>query len=121
MSIFSTSIETREVHKNENLRTHYYKNNFKDVRKAVEKMVNEEDLQLYDVNERFGDILVCGDGFEIIFSVIQINPIETSVDLKINYFVTIGWNRPLKKAIHVFEYLDSHLNFKGQMLHPNAA
>ena len=118
MSIFQNSIETRENHKNPNLRTRYYKNSFNQVKKAMEKICSEEDMQLQQVNERFGEMYICAFGYEVFVTAIEMSPIETSVDFKINYFSTFGWNRPEKKAIHLFERLNKMLIYRGQMLHP---
>jgi len=117
MGFFSNSIETREQHKNEMLRTRYYKNNFDQVEKALRKICSEEDMQLQQVNKRYGDIYICAFDYEVFCTVIQVTPIETSVDFKINYFSTFGFKRPEKKAIHLYERLDKMLIFKGTMLH----
>jgi len=118
MSIFQTSIETRELHKKVALRTHYYRNSFDQVKKALDTIVEEDNMQVQDVNRKFGDIYLLGDGYEVIVSAIQLTPNETSIDFKINYFVTIGWNRPEKKAVHLYARLDQLLHFKGTVLHP---
>ena len=118
MSIFQTTIETRELHKKDKLRTHYYRNNFDQVKKALEQIAEEDNMQVQNVNRQYGDIYIIADGYEVICSVIQITPIETSVDFKINYFSTFGWGRPEKKAIHLYERLDALLSFKGTLLHP---
>jgi len=117
MGFFANSVETREQHKNENLRTRYYKNNFEQVKNCLEKICKEEDMQLQQVNKKFGDIYICAYDFEIFATVIEITPIETSVDLKINYFATFGFGKPEKKAIHIYERLNKMLIFKGTMLH----
>ena len=118
MGIFQTTVETRELHKKEKLRTHYYRNNFKQIVNAFKEIVEQDNMEIHDVNEQYGDVFLVGDGYEVIASVIQLTPIETSVDFKVNWFATFGLNRPEKKAIHLYEELDKRLTFKGTVLHP---
>lgn len=117
MGFFTNSVETREMHKNEKLRTRYYRNNIKQIKGALEKICSEEDMQLQQFDEKWGDIYICAYSFEVFVSVSQISPIESGVDLKVNYFSTFGFNRPEKKVIHLYERLDKMLTFKGTMLH----
>ena len=119
MSIFSTEVETKEVHKKEQLRTHYYRNNFNDVLNAFNKIAEEDNMEVQHVDKKWGEVYIIANGYEVIAIVNQITPLETAVDFKINYFVTFGFNRPMKRAIHLYERLDSMLNFKGTMLHVN--
>ena len=118
MSIFQNSVETRELHKKDTLRTRYYRNSFDQVKKALDQICSEEDMELQNFNKRYGDIYIIADGYEVIAQVIQLNPIETSVDFKINYFSVFGWGKPEKKAVHLYERLGEILSFKGTVLHP---
>ncbi|MBU1144822.1 MAG: hypothetical protein KJ971_03050 [Firmicutes bacterium] len=115
---FSTSCETRELHQNGQLRTRYYRNSFKQCFEALEELANREILQVRDVNEHHGEVYLLGNGYDCIVTVIQLSPIETSVDFKINYFSFIGLSRPKKRAIQFYKFLDSVLKFKGVSLHP---
>lgn len=117
MGFFATTVETREVHKREDLRTRYYRNNFTQVEKALRGICDADGMQMQQVNKRYGDIYMIADGYEIFATVLQITPIETAVDLKVNYFATLGLNRPEKKVKHIYAELDKALSFKGTMLH----
>jgi len=117
MSIFQTTIETRELHKKENLRTRYYRNTFEQVIKALKKICEEEDIQMQNVDKRYGDVYMISQNYEVMATILQITPIETSVDFKVNYFSTFGWNKPEKTAVHLYKRLDEMLTFKGTMLH----
>ena len=119
MGFFANSAETRELHKNDKLRTRYYRNGIKQIKSVFEKICSEEDMQLQQYDERWGDIYICAYGFEVFVTVSQISPIESGIDLKVNYFSTFGFNRPEKKIIHLYERLDKMLIFKGTMLHVN--
>lgn len=117
MGFFRTSAETREMHKKDELRTHYYRNTFEQVVKAFEKICSEEDIQLQQVNKQFGDLYMCAFDFEVFATVLQITPAETSVDMKINFFSLMGFKKPERKIIHLYQRLDHSLNFKGKSLH----
>ena len=56
MGFFQTTVETRELHKKENLRTHYYRNSFKQILKAFKEIVEQDNMEIYDVNEQYGDV-----------------------------------------------------------------
>lgn len=117
MGFFQTSVETRELHKKETLRTRYYRNNFDQVVKALKVICDEEDIQMQHIDKRYGDVYMISQNFEVMVTIIQITPIETSVDFKLNYFSTFGYGRPEKKVVHLYERLDKMLTFKGTVLH----
>ena len=117
-SFFSSTCETRELHADAQLRTRYYRNSFKDVVTAFEKIAQEEQYDLRDVNQTHGEIYLLANGFDMIATVSQITPIESGIDFKINYFGFAGFGRPKAKAVALYKKLDSFLKFKGVSLHP---
>jgi len=117
-SFFRPSEETRELHSDAQLRTRYYRNSFKDCLSVIEKLASHLKLDVRDVNEKHGEIYLLGNGYDVIMTVIQVTPIESGVDMKINYFSFIGLGRPQKKVMEIYRYLDSQLKFKGVSLHP---
>lgn len=117
-SFFASTCETRELHLDAQLRTRYYRNSFKDVVAAFEQIAKTEQLDVRDVNHVHGEIYLLGNGFDCIVTVAQISPIESGIDLKINYFSFTGMGRPKKKAIELYKRLDALLKFKGVSLHP---
>ncbi len=117
-STFSTSCETRELHSDPQLRTRYYRNNFKQVLEVIEKLQKELDFDIRNVDQTHGEVYMISNGFEIIATIIQVTPIETGVDFKVNFFSFIGLGRPKKQAVRLFQALDKELKFKGVALHP---
>jgi len=117
-SFFQSNAETRELHSDVELRTHYYRNSFKDCLKIVEKMAEELRMDVRDINERHGEIYLLGNGYDAIITAIQLSPIETGIDIKINYFSFAGFGRPRKRVMEFFDYFDKNLKFKGISLHP---
>lgn len=118
MSIFQNNIETRENHRKDSLKTRYYRNSFDQIVKVLKKLCEEEDMEMQNIDKRYGDVYMIGDGFEIMAQIIQITPIETAVDFRINYFSTFGWGRPEKKAVHLYDKLNESLTLRGTQLHP---
>lgn len=117
-TFFLSTAETRELHSDAKQRTHYYRNSFKDCLKVIEKMAEDFKLDVRDVNDRHGEIYLLGNGYDAIITAIQLTPIETGIDIKINYFSFVGLGRPKKRVIDFYEYFDKNLKFKGISLHP---
>ncbi len=115
---FSPSCETRELHVDSELRTHYYRNNFKQVVEGLKKLAERNNMALKDVNEIHKEVYLIGNGFDSIVTVSQITPIEAGVDIKLNFFSAMGFGRPKKKVVKFYKELGEILNFKGISLHP---
>jgi hypothetical protein len=117
-SFFDTTCETRELHADAQLRTRYYRNNFDHCVEAIRKLAELHALDLREINKTHGEIYLLGNGFDVIFTVAQITPIECGIDIKINFFGFTGLGRPKKKALAFFRFFDQNLKFKGVSLHP---
>lgn len=117
-SYFSPSCETRELHSDTALRTRYYRNKFKDVVEGLKKLAKMNDMEVREINEKHKEIYLLGKGCDCIVTVTQVSPIEAGIDLKINLFSAMGFNRPRKKALKYYNDLKGILNFKGVALHP---
>ncbi len=117
-SFFATTCETRELHRDAELRTRYYRNSFNQCLESLKKYAEQEHLEMRHVNPVHGELYLLGDGYDMILTVTQINPQESGVDIKVNFFSSIGMNKPKKKALQLYAYLDSALRFKGVSLHP---
>jgi hypothetical protein len=117
-SFFSPSAETRELHYDAQLKTRYYRNSFKDCLKVIETLAETMNMDIRDVNEKHGEINLIGNGFDAILTVTQVTPIETGIDIKINFFSFVGFGRPKRKVIALYKYFNQNLKFKGVALHP---
>ncbi|MCF7925703.1 MAG: hypothetical protein K9L26_04140 [Candidatus Izimaplasma sp.] len=113
-----TILETREMHSITSLRTHYYKKNYKIVKQAVLDYASSNKLDVQNVDDKHGELYFQAKNFHIIASIVQVTPVETAVDFKVQYYSLIGWNRPLKDIKKFYAYLDQTLPFKGTSLHP---
>jgi len=117
-SYFSPTCETRELHSDALLRTRYYRNNFKQCLEVLQELAKTEDFEIRNVNEEHGEVYVLSNGYDCIFTMTQLTPIETGIDLKVNMFGVMGFGRPKKKAVQFYKLLDKALKFKGVALHP---
>lgn len=117
-SFFSPRCETKELQADQELRTRYYRNTFKQCLEAVESMAEEMKLEVRDINMEHGEVYLLGFGYDVITTITKITPIEVGIDFKVNFFTTFGFNRPKKKIVELYEALDERLNFKGVSLHP---
>lgn len=117
-SFFAASCETRELHVDPELRTRYYRNNFKQVIDGIRKLAELNKMIVKEVNEVHKEIYLIGNGFDCIVTVSQMTPIEAGIDFKVNYFSAMGFNRPKKKAVKFYQDLKRILTFKGISLHP---
>ncbi|MBN2504780.1 MAG: hypothetical protein JXB20_05500 [Bacilli bacterium] len=118
MSYFSTTCETRELHPDAQLRTRYYRNNFKQCLEGLKQYAEEEHLEIRNVNTDHGEVYMLGNGYDMIVTVTQVTPIEAGIDTKINLFALSGLGRPKKRVLGMYKFLNSTLNFKGVSLHP---
>jgi hypothetical protein len=117
-AFFHTTCETRELHSDAQLRTRYYRNSFSQAKDAIEKLAAEERLEVRNVDAHHGEIYLLGNGYDIIVTATQVTPIETGIDLKINWFGFVGLGRPKKVALKFYQGFDRLLKFKGVSLHP---
>ena len=116
-SFLNNGAETKEMHQVSGLRSRYYKTNYSKAKARILEYVKEIGADIRNVDDAHKEIFIQGKKFHIIFSVVQVNPIETSVDLKVEYYGLMGMHRPRKKIIEIYNYLDKHLEFKGVGLH----
>jgi hypothetical protein len=117
-SFISGTSETSEMHDNRSLRSHYYKTSYTKAKEAMVQYANLNGLEVKHVDDTHKELFLQAPLYHIIASFVQINPIETSIDLKIETYTIIGFNRPMKKILNVYRYLDKNLEFKGVGLHP---
>ena len=119
LNIFTTSVETSERNRKDELKTHYYKTSFQGILKALNKIADEEWMEVHEHNERYGEIYLVGDGYEVIVTVTEMNKYDSGVDFKVNYFSIMGWGRPYKLISKLYSLLDKELPYKGKEQHIN--
>lgn len=117
-SFLNNAAETRELHKVSELRSRYYKTNYAKSKARVLEYVKTIDAEVRNIDDAHKEIFIQSGKFHIIFSFVQVNPIETSIDIKVDQYGLMGMHRPRKRIIAIYKYLDTHLQYKGVSLHP---
>lgn len=117
---FSNHLETSDEHKDDVLKTHYYKATFNQLFKSVEELFRQDaDCRITTVSKEHGEIAVevnkpypCF----LIVTVVSVKPLETSVDFSISSekFSPLG-NYPVlrKRIISYYERINQLHTFVG--------
>lgn len=117
-SFFKTIAESKELHSDVQLRSRYYKTNYQKAKAVLLEYAKQESIDVRNVDDEHRELFFQGSRFHIIVSLVQVNPIETSVDFKVEYYGLLGMNRPKNTILKLYQYLDQNLSFKGVGLHP---
>ena len=117
-TFFANNCETRELHREPELRTNYYGNNFSQIVAALNEIASEMRLEVRNVDKTHREVYMLGQGYDVIFTLVEITPIEIGVDIKVNWFSALGFNRPKKKIMEIYSKMKKKLRFKGVALHP---
>lgn len=118
LSFFQTIAETKELHSEVQLRSRYYKTNYRKVKAVILEYAKEQDIQVKSIDDDHREIFLQGPRYHVIVSIVQVNPYETSADFKVEVYGLVGMGRPRKIIASLYKYLDDHLMFKGVGLHP---
>jgi len=113
MDFFTKDIETKDHHKNPQLRTHYYKAEYPQVKEVLLNFFKERGTRVVNVDDNFGEILVVEPAFDLIVSIKRVSVVQHAVDFKVNSKGLIGAKRPFKVVRELYELLDKKLNFAG--------
>ena len=117
-TFLTNNAETRELHTDPDLRSRYYRTTFKKAKEVIEQYCNDKGIVIVNVDAVHGEMFLQTSKHHMIASIIQINPLETAVDLKVQTYQLIGRNVPKIKIVLMYEYLNENLTFKGVGLHP---
>jgi len=110
--------ETSETHSKSILKTRYYRTRYSIVKDAIIAYAKENDYIVNSIDDKHGEIFVQTTKFHLIISVIQVNVIETAVDVKVQTYKIFGFYKPQSIIEQLFTFLDKRLEFKGVGLHP---
>jgi hypothetical protein len=117
-SFFQSTAESKELHTVTGLRSRYYKTNYQKAKAVVLEYAKQIRLNVRNIDDTHKEIFLQDNRYHVIVSLVQVNPIETSVDFKVEYYGIVGMNRPANKILEFYKYLDANLSFKGTSLHP---
>jgi len=117
LDFFRNIAETTDLHSTVELRTRYYKTNFKKVKEQIERYCEQNKIVVKHVDEVHNEMFLQNNKFHVIVSITQMNPLETAVDLKVQTYKFIGMNVPKNQILKIYSFLNSNLTFKGVSLH----
>lgn len=111
-SFFSNSFETSDTTSNILLKTHYYNNNYENVKDAINHIAISNKLQVINTDNTYREILLESKKFEMIITCSKISYSETGIDIKITTHYLIGANRGIKFIDGFYQQLNKNLRFK---------
>lgn len=117
-SYFGTVAETQELHSVVGLRSRYYKTSYKIAKAAVLEYVDQIKAIVKHDDEVHKEMLIQSNRYHIIVTFVQVTPIETSIDFKVEIYGLFGFHRPRNMILKFYNYLNNKLTFKGVGLHP---
>lgn len=113
---FSSNFETSDNHSNPKLRTHYYRNTYEQAKAAIRNLVQEFKGYKVSINDKYQEISFETRGYFCVISVINPNPVESAIDIKLS-FNMMSFGRGPKVISKMYLLLDSSLNYKGSSLY----
>lgn len=116
--IFSNNAETKEQHNVIELRSRYYKSSYKKIKAEIEGYCAKENIKIKHIDDNHNEIFIQTNKYHMIISIVQLNPLESSVDIKVQTYRILGMNMPKKLIYNMYAVLNSKLTFKGTNLHP---
>ncbi|MCK5762311.1 MAG: hypothetical protein KAH16_05380 [Candidatus Izimaplasma sp.] len=116
--LISNFAETSETHPNSILKTRYYRTRYTNTKNAVIDYAKKNDLIVNSVDDKHGELFIQTTKYHFIVSIVQLNVLETAVDVKVQTYKILGLNKPQSIIENLFAYLDKSLDFKGAGLHP---
>ena len=114
----SNFAETKELHSVIELRTRYYKNKYTEIRDVFINYAEENNIEIKSINDNHGEIYLQAHKYHVILTIVQINPLETAAEVKVQTYQVMGRNKPQKIIKVIYSELDNKLKFKGISLHP---
>ena len=114
--LISNHNETSDNHKDELLRSHYYKTSQSKAIEAIREIVGQMDgYQIGTIQEDRGEISVKGKKAFMVITVITVRPFEISIDFSVTSESVLpmdfGYSR--KVILNMYEKLDKVLPFIG--------
>jgi hypothetical protein len=118
INFLSSTSETKELHSEMGLRTRYYKTSYAKSIEQVIPFLKKHGYELASQDDYHGELFFKKNNHHLIISIIQINPRETSIDIKVQFYGLFGFNRPKNVILKVYNHLNQVLPFIGTSLHP---
>ena len=109
--------ETRELHKKEALRTHWYACSYNEAKEVIISMANVFGFSIVDINDTYQEILLDGRG-SLVVKVCSFGKYEQGIDFNFDNHHIIDFGAGARFITKLYSYIGSKLRFKGVSLHP---
>lgn len=120
---YKRKVETKDFHKNKALCTQYYKVNYKQANEVITGYAKQNGFDIVNENEEYGEMFLKKNNLEMIVTVLQINPIKSSINVFVikNPYDILGIPLPDFSACEnavkdMYEYCQKQLTFLGTNL-----
>lgn len=113
---FASEFETSDIHLKPVLQTHYYRAGYEETKSAILKLIREYKGKNIITNDQYQEISFQASGYSCVFSVINMRPTESAVDIKIS-FNMFSLGRGPKLIEKMYQRLNQLLPFKGTSLY----
>jgi len=111
-------VETSDLNREKELRTHYYKAEYRKAKEVVIQYLKQNNLKVTNINDNYGEIFVEASKYHMIISIRSSRVLQVSIDIKVSYYSLIGAYKPHKLIKKVYQNLDKQLPFVGVGLQP---
>lgn len=111
--IFSNIVETSDRASNQDLRTHYYNNDYEEVKYRITNYFKSINCTIESIDDNYKEILVSIPRGDLTVTLYQVSGRVTSVDILVssNYFISFG--RGIKFVKKTYEELNKRLTLKS--------
>ncbi len=114
----SKTFQTSEGAKRDILKTRWYKGNYKMVKNAVLKVLDECGFTPESTDDNYGEIFIENDQFAMTITIFEYSIAETAVDIYYESKRLFEFGNWKKDIIYFYSRLNDIVQFKGLGLHP---
>ena len=111
-------LETSENNKKNNLKTHWYKGNYKMIKTAVLKVLTDCGFTPKVTDDNYGEIVIENNQFTMTITIFEFSVAETAVDLTYESKRFFDFGSSKKDILLFYTKLGEKAQFKGLGLHP---
>ncbi len=118
MGFLSAIASTKETHRDNELRTKYYKEKKDQAMESIVGLLKKRNFKNIKKVEQYGEISANGGNYNIMITVVMVRRGETAVDVQINGRGFFRFGKPRKFIIEFYNALNGILTFRGVSLNP---
>lgn len=113
---FASEFETSDTHHKTSMQTRYYRATYEQTKDAILSLIKTYNGSNIIVNDQYQEISFLTSRYICVFSVINLRPTESAVDIKVSYN-SISFGKGYKLIEEMYQKLDRSLLLKGTGLY----